>query len=139
MTGVIDSTNYETRERGHEDRTVLMHEVVGIALESGYTNESMKEAVGSLAGAPVTDRSGGATAETIIGHVTDAEYDPDSGIRYEAEIGDDEVADRIDSGHVNLAPRIISERNTETFEFDRLFATTSPTDDVGDIEEVRSQ
>lgn len=137
MTGVIDPENYETRERGHAVRT--MHEVVGVAIESGYPDEAMKEAVESLVGVPVTDRSGGYTAETVVGRVTDAEYDPDSGIRYEAEIGDDEIADRIDSGLVSLAPRIFPEENTEMFEFDRLFATPRPTGDVGDIEEVRSQ
>lgn len=97
--------------------------VEGVALEphtkthgsSGFTKEwpeqELRDAAHTLSGCPVNDTAPGAgSGENVIGQVLDSWYEDDEGVRYEASITDDELALKIETRELRLAPSLVHEK-----------------------------
>lgn len=77
-------------------------------IEKKWPADEIESAAETLIGQPVT-RNSTQSAENVIGEVTDVEWDDEEGLRYEAEIRDEEVAEKLRSGLADIAPRMYHE------------------------------
>lgn len=108
-------------------------------IEKRWTEDELRKAAPTLAGSPVT-KNASKTVESVIGEVKYAEYVDGEGVRYEAEIHDEQCIEMIESGLVEPAPRMKHDVpdlddhqdvvEPEGVEFDSLFLTDQPCESV---------
>jgi hypothetical protein len=110
--------------------------------EKVWKPEHLKPAAETLAGCPVTTHEG-ENAQHVIGEVLYSEYVEDEGVRYEAEIHDEQVVEAIELGLTEIAPRMYHESmpydSTDPavptdIEFSSLFTTPAPAEGVPEID-----
>jgi len=117
-------------------------------VEKEWPEDELKEAVDTLVGRPVT-KTNSTAAENVVGQVTDAEWKDGEGVVYEAEIEDEEVAQKIQESQGELAPRLFHEaigtaeideseepQVVEDIQFDTLFLTPQASDGVPGVTEI---
>lgn len=113
-------------------------------IDKEYTEEALRESVDSLDGKPVHLDQSEPDAGSIVGEVVDAEYEEGEGVRCTVRVEDDKVAQLLEDGVTQLAPRLFHEQlddcssETEITEvtFDSIFTTQLPTEQVGKTEPV---
>lgn len=111
------------------------------AVEREYTEDELRDAVGSLEGIRVSDDSHQADVVGVIGEVTDAWYD--EGVECTVQIFNEEMAARIDEGLVQIAPSMVFDSDdseepiiAEDIEFRYLFLSPEASELVGSTERV---
>lgn len=111
------------------------------AIQREWREEHLRPAASSLADCPVTTEAG-ETVDSTVGRVKYAEYIDGRGVRYEAEIIDEDAVEIIHRGGVGLAPRAQVESPepneqepyiARDIEFTSLFITPCPCDNVPEI------
>lgn len=63
----------------------------------------LRESVQSLVGVPFTKNHDDETVESVVGEITDAGFEPDVGIVYEAEVDDGDLATKIARGRLEVS------------------------------------
>jgi len=117
-------------------------ETVGSSgIEKEWTADALRKAAPTLAGSPVT-KNASKTVESVIGEVKYSEYVDGKGVRYEAEIHDEQCIELIETGLVEPAPRMMHRTPDDTepepvavedIEFDSLFLTEQPCESVPEL------
>lgn len=77
-------------------------------VEKQWPADEIENSAETLVGKPVT-RDSSQSADNVIGQVTDVEWQDGEGLVYEAEIEDEEVAEKLSDGMGELAPRMFHE------------------------------
>jgi hypothetical protein len=127
--------------------------VTGIALESHaetvgasaeektWPAEEIKKSADTLTGRPVWSESGNSSSspkvQDVIGKVISSYYEEEIGLVYEAEIYDEEFAEKLKKNEAELAPRMYHDRReeegkiiTKDIEFRSLFVCPKSGDGV---------
>lgn len=127
-------------------------ETVGTSdIEKRWPAEEIADAAETLVGKPVTNDTS-QSADSVIGQVTDVEWDEERGLIYEAEIADEEVAEKLQNGLGDLAPRMFHEALgtaeineseepavVEDLTFDSLFLCNEPADGTPGVQNVMEE
>jgi hypothetical protein len=108
--------------------------IEGIAIEPGekYTEEALSSAADSLEGKPVQSKPG-FKSDDVVGVVESVEYVDGEGVHFTATINDEEMAEKLQDDVVDMAPAI-SHDEFEELEFEFLFGTIHPCEDVPGID-----
>lgn len=113
-------------------------ELEGIILKPGerWSESTLKSIAGTALGKPVKYSS--EPEAPVVGTVTDSEYKDGEGVHCRIEIQDDDIAEMFRTDAVNPAPALLMDKDVgeESAQFDSVFATPTPDDDVGEFEEV---
>lgn len=72
-----------------------------------WPGDALREGVQSLVGVPLTKNHDDKTVESVVGQVTDAGFEPDVGIVFEAEVDDEELATKIARGRLDVSVHAI--------------------------------
>jgi len=114
-------------------------------IDKEYTEEALRDSVDSLTGKPVQlGETAVREADSIVGEVVDAEYVEGEGVQCTVRVEDDRVATLLEGGAASLAPKLFHEKLQECkdkqtiseIEFDAVFTTGMPTEQVGDTNAV---
>lgn len=100
-------------------------------VEREYSEDVLEAATETLHGLEVVVGSDWTDPNKVIGEVTDAYYEEGESVYCEFIIDDEQVADRIESGFVQAAPRMLIEQETGDVQFDGVFLTAQTTEQVG--------
>lgn len=130
-----------------EFTALLIKEGVSDVGKSGISKEYSTEALQNLADSidrvPVVESFITPNSESY-GEVTDAEYIDGEGLQCTVKIFDESIAEQIEDGFAELAPRLRhepvdspeSQCFIEDVQLEAVFPTTATTDHVGKIEKV---
>lgn len=78
-----------------------------------WTPEVLEEAADTLEGKKIVVDHENNSAREVIGEVTDAKFDEDTGVIYRGQIDDSELARKVDNGWLEVSPRIIHSKEME--------------------------
>ena len=114
-------------------------------IDKEYTEKALRDSVDSLTGKPVQlGEPAFLEADSVVGEVVDAEYVEGEGVQCTVSVEDDRVATLLEGGITSLAPKLFHETLEECeekqtineIEFDAIFTTDTPTEQVGDTNSV---
>lgn len=136
-------SGYAVLTLDEEDGT---HRVHGVALGAGditrgmsglrkkWPAETLREEAESLSGKPLVVNHINHDVESVVGQVTEAGFKKGVGVIFEGELGDDELADKVDRGWIDVSPRVLHEPVDE-MEKEIPDDSDDPVHVVGDVKE----
>lgn len=82
-----------------------------------WTPEALQAAAETLEGQPIVKNHENRDVDAVIGQVTEAAYREDTGVVYEGELDDREIAEKVDRGRLQVSPRVFH-RKVDELELD---------------------
>ena len=73
---------------------------------------ALKQVAATLEGVPLTTEHS-RDPEVVVGEVTDAAYEDDVGVVYEAELDDADLAEKVANGRLEVSPRIFHPQTSD--------------------------
>lgn len=115
---ISDGSGYAVLSHDEDDDVHRLHGVaLGVGdvtrgmsgLQKKWTRDALSDSAESLTGKPLVVNHVNHDVDAVVGQVTEAGFKDGVGVIWEGELGDDDLADKIQKGWLDVSPRVIHE------------------------------